>query len=84
MQMASTRRVNRRTIARLGDGEVALGGGLDPQFDRDLGLGNCLLRRCAMGGARLEIRNACDPAFVVLIPEDIDMVTVLHHQNKSL
>lgn len=53
-----------------------------PSLDSYLDFVNGFKRRVAVRGTWLQVWDVGDPALVVGIPEDIDVVAVLHRSSK--
>lgn len=64
------------------NGQAVLSARFQPQFDRNLGLGDGLCARVAMRRARPQIGHVGDPARVLGRPEQVDMVMRLVHAAR--
>ena len=75
--------VNRRPVSRLRDALLVGAGAREPRFLRNLHLAKRLVGRLAVRGAKLQVGNVRDPAFVLRAPKQVDVV-LAHISHREL
>ena len=74
---------DRGAVAWLGDRLVCGFGSFEPEIDGGFQFGQCLSRRVTVSRAKPQVGNVSDPAPVVGVPKDVDVIAgCVSHERK--